>query len=201
MIEHAYIHIPFCIRKCHYCSFVSGIDIEEQFAYINALKTEIKQRYKKETLKTIYLGGGTPSLLDGNLLSEILSLFLFTKNSEITIEVNPETATIEKLTEIKNAGFNRISLGVQTFSNEILKSIGRKHTEEIIYSAIRNIKQAGFKNVSIDLIYGLPNQTKNLFLNSLKTLIKYAKFKCCLTSLKSTQKQISSSLFKLDILE
>ena len=172
MIKHAYIHIPFCKRKCHYCSFVSGIDIKEQFAYINALKSEIKQRYKNEKLKTIYFGGGTPSLLDSNLLKEVLSLFSHSKDCEITIEVNPETATIQKLSSIKEAGFNRISLGVQTFYDEILKSIGRKHSENTIYEAITNIKQCGFNNVSIDLIYGLPNQTKELFKEDLKKAIE-----------------------------
>ena len=171
MIEHAYIHIPFCKRKCHYCSFVSGIDIKEQFAYINALKSEIKQRYKNEELKTIYFGGGTPSLLDGNLLKEVLTLFSYTKDSERTIEINPETATIEKLSEIKKAGFNRISLGIQTFSDEILKSIGRNHTQNTIYEAIKNIKNCGFNNISIDLIYGLPNQTKELFKEDLEKAI------------------------------
>ena len=168
MIEHAYIHIPFCKRKCHYCSFVSGIDIKEQFAYINALKSEIKQRYKNEKLKTIYFGGGTPSLLDSELLKEILSLFSYSKDSEITIEVNPETATTKKISEIKQAGFDRISLGVQTFSDDILKLIGRKHSQYTIYEAIENIKNCGFKNISIDLIYGLPNQTKELFKDDLK---------------------------------
>lgn len=171
MIEHAYIHIPFCKRKCHYCSFVSGIDIKEQFAYIDTLKSEIKQRYKNEELKTIYFGGGTPSLLDSSLLKETLSLFTYSIDSEITIEINPETATIEKLSGIKKAGFNRISLGVQTFSDEILKSIGRNHTQNTIYEAIENIKNCGFNNVSIDLIYGLPNQTKKLFKEDLKKAI------------------------------
>lgn len=171
MIEHAYIHIPFCIRKCHYCSFVSGFDIKEQFAYINALKEEIKTRYKNEKLKTIYFGGGTPSLMDTSLLSEILSLFNKNTNCEITIEINPETVSLQKLKEIKASGYNRISLGIQSFSNTILKTIGRLHTEEAIYSAIRNIKEAGFKNVSIDLIYGLPNQTKELFLNDLNKAV------------------------------
>ena len=168
MIKHAYIHIPFCKRKCHYCSFVSGIDIKEQFAYINALKQEIKHKYKNEELKTIYFGGGTPSLVESCLLKEVLELFSFSQESEITIEVNPESATLEKLIAIKEIGFNRISLGVQTFSDEILKLIGRKHSEETIYNAIKNIKQIGFKNVSIDLIYGLPNQTKELLENDLK---------------------------------
>ena len=172
MIEHAYIHIPFCIRKCHYCSFVSGFNINKKAKYISALKTEIEKRYKGEKLSTIYFGGGTPSLLEAEELSEILNYFNFDNFCEITLEANPETVTKEKLTKIKNAGFNRISLGVQTFNNNLLKLIGRNHNEETVYQAIQTIKNAGFKNISIDLIYGLPNQTLDDFIKDLKKAIK-----------------------------
>ena len=163
MIKHAYIHIPFCKRKCHYCSFVSGLDIKKKQNYLDALIYEIKSKYKDEELKTIYFGGGTPTLLAVEELKTILSLFNHNKETEITIEANPETITLDKLIKIKEAGFNRISLGVQTFNDELLKIIGRNHTEEIIYTAISNIKKAGFSNISIDLIYGLPEQTIELW--------------------------------------
>ncbi len=163
MINHAYIHIPFCIRKCHYCSFVSGFDITGKKEYLNALNIEIKTRYKNEQLKTIYFGGGTPSLVEPNELEKILNCFNFDSNPEITIEVNPETVTKEKMQQLKQIGFNRISLGVQTFDNDLLKLIGRNHSEEKIYNSINIIKEAGFKNISIDLIYGLPNQTIESF--------------------------------------
>ena len=163
MIEHAYIHIPFCKRKCHYCSFISGLDIKNKRKYLDALLQEIKIKYKGEKLKTIYFGGGTPTLLDVEELKTVLSMFSYNQETEITIEANPETITLGKLTKIKEAGFNRISLGLQTFNNDILKSIGRNHSENTIYCAIENIKKAGFSNISIDLIYGLPNQTMELW--------------------------------------
>lgn len=168
MIEHAYIHIPFCKRKCHYCAFVSGLDIKKKQSYLDALIYEIKSKYKDEELKTIYFGGGTPTLLDTEELKEILCLFNYNKDTEITIEANPETITIDKLIKIKEVGFNRISLGVQTFNNELLKIIGRNHTEEIIYTAISHIQKSGFSNISIDLIYGLPSQTMELWKSDLK---------------------------------
>ncbi len=172
MVNHAYIHIPFCIRKCHYCSFVSGFSINKKTEYISALTEEIKKKYKNEKLSTIYFGGGTPSLLESEELSQILSCFDFDDTCEITLEANPETVTKEKFAKIRNAGFNRISLGVQTFDNNLLKSIGRNHNEETVYQSIQAIKESGFKNISIDLIYGLPNQSLDDFVKDLEKAIK-----------------------------
>ena len=159
MIEHAYIHIPFCTGKCHYCSFVSGKNIEDKDKYLTALIEQIKAEYNGEELKTLYFGGGTPSLLEANDIAQLVGLFVLDKNAEVTIEANPETVEYEKFKSFKSAGVNRVSLGVQTFDDEILKLIGRRHSSEKIYSAIDCIKKAGFENVSIDLMYGLPNQT------------------------------------------
>ncbi len=172
MVNHAYIHIPFCIRKCHYCSFISGINISRKNEYISALVSEIKSRYKNEKLNTIYFGGGTPSLLEPADLENILSCFNYDELTEITIEVNPETITTEKLLKIKKIGFNRISLGVQTFDDKLLSLIGRNHNEEKIYQAIELIKEAGFNNISIDLIYGLPNQTLEGFIEDVKKAVE-----------------------------
>lgn len=163
MIKHAYIHIPFCIRKCNYCSFVSGENINEKEQYLNALKKEIYEKYKQEKLKTLYIGGGTPSLLEPEEVENIISLFRFENNSEITIEINPETITKGKSIGYKNAGVNRASLGVQTFNDNILNIIGRKHSENDVFTAIEHIKNAGINNISIDLIYGLPKQNIDLF--------------------------------------
>lgn len=171
MIENAYIHIPFCLRKCKYCSFISGKNIKQKEEYITALIKEIKTNYKGEKLKTLYFGGGTPSLLDIQDLETIINIFDFQKNPEITLETNPETVTFEKFSNIKKIGINRISLGVQSFNNNILKYIGRNHTEQTIYNSIKNIKSAGFKNISIDLIYGLPNQTFESFESDLHKAI------------------------------
>ena len=159
MTQHAYIHIPFCIRKCKYCSFVSGENIKYKEQYLNALILEIKTRYKQEKLKTLYIGGGTPSLLESKDIENIISLFCFYDNPEITIEINPETLTKEKVKGFKNAGINRTSLGVQTFDNNLLGIIGRKHSEKDVINSIECIKNAGINNISIDLIYGLPMQT------------------------------------------
>ncbi len=162
MIENVYIHIPFCKRKCKYCSFVSGYDLKNKTKYLETLFYEISKFYKQEEIKTLYIGGGTPSLLEINDIKEIINLFIFNKDPEITLEVNPETVKIEKFKKINDCGVNRISLGVQSFDNNILKYIGRNHTEKDIFNAVEIIKSAGFQNVSIDLIYGLINQNKNI---------------------------------------
>ncbi|MCD7879348.1 MAG: radical SAM family heme chaperone HemW, partial [Candidatus Gastranaerophilales bacterium] len=159
MIKHAYIHIPFCLRKCKYCSFVSGEDIKNKEVYLDRLFYEIKNRYNKEKLQTLYIGGGTPSLLEGFEVEKIISKFYFEDNPEITIEVNPETVEQNKFIKYRSAGINRVSLGVQSFDSKILELIGRNHTKKDITNALELIKKAGFDNISIDLIYGLPSQT------------------------------------------
>lgn len=163
MIESAYIHIPFCLRKCRYCSFVSGIDINYKDEYIRVLTDEIKSKYKNEKLKTLYLGGGTPSLLDVDSINKIISCFNLYDDAEITIEVNPETVEKDKFKDLKSMGINRISLGVQSFNNDILKKIGRNHTKETIYTAYETLSEIPFNNINIDIIYGLPNQTFEIF--------------------------------------
>ena len=167
MIKHAYIHIPFCIRKCHYCSFLSGFDITKKDIYINSLLKEIKIRYKSDKLKTLYIGGGTPSLLEEKDIENILNNFEFDNAPEITLEANPETVSKQKFSNLKKIGINRISLGIQTFNNDILKIIGRNHNEKNIYTAIEQIKTADFENISIDLIYGLPSQNIEIFKDDL----------------------------------
>ncbi len=171
MIKHAYIHIPFCIRKCNYCSFVSGKNIQDKEPYLQALIKEIQIKYKQEKLKTLYIGGGTPSLLSPKDVEILISLFNFEENPEITIEINPETITKEKANGYVYSGVNRASLGVQTFDNNILKLIGRKHTEKNILNAIETIKGSNINNISIDLIYGLPTQTLEIFNNDINKAI------------------------------
>ena len=171
MIRHAYVHIPFCLRKCNYCSFVSGINIKYKEIYLNALISQIKNSYKHDILETLYIGGGTPSLLDSNNLKQIIECFNLHKDAEITLEVNPETVKKEKFEEIKKTKINRISLGVQSFNNDILKLIGRNHTTKDILNSIKIIKQYGFSNISIDLIYGLPNQDLNIFKHDIEQAI------------------------------
>ena len=159
MTESAYIHIPFCKQKCNYCSFVSFPRLELKEQYLQALKKEIKHHYQGETLKTIYFGGGTPSLLSVDELKKLLELFNFDKQTEITAELNPESLTQEYLCGLKEIGINRISIGCQTFDDNILKIIGRKHKAKQVEDTVKWAKNAGFDNISLDFIYGLPNQT------------------------------------------
>ena len=158
MITSAYIHIPFCRRKCFYCTFSSYAKTELKTKYIEALCAEISKRYKKATLKKLYIGGGTPSLLEKKDVEKIISYFDFQTIPEITIEANPENLSYEKLKSFKEIGINRLSIGVQTFDNNLLKQIGRHHSIKEAFDSIKNAKKAGFENINIDLIYGLPNQ-------------------------------------------
>lgn len=154
-----YIHIPFCRRKCNYCTFASYSDLQLIDEYVLALTSEISQRYKGENLKTLYIGGGTPSLLPAGHLKKLISLFNYKNNAEITCEANPENLSYDWLSETFQNGVNRLSLGVQSFDDKILKIIGRKHTVKAAFDAIFNARKAGFKNINVDLIYGLPTQT------------------------------------------
>ena len=153
-----YIHIPFCKTKCNYCSFCSFILPNKKIEYIDALVKEIKFHYKNETQKTIYFGGGTPSLLENDEIKRILHCFLYDKNTSITFEMNPNDVNDDKLTCLKNLGINRISIGIQSFDDDILKIINRSHNSAVAQNAINFAKQY-FDDFSIDLMYGLPNQT------------------------------------------
>lgn len=162
-IKHFYIHFPFCTSRCGYCSFYT-----EQFSHIRRdnfveiLKSEIEQ-YKilyDFTPETIYFGGGTPSLLFPNKLSDIINrLTNKTEKCEITIECNPITLTGSYISELAQSGINRISLGIQSLQESSLKYLGRKHTPEQVKQVIKNLRNQGFMNISGDMIYGLPNQT------------------------------------------
>ena len=159
MVESAYIHIPFCKSKCAYCSFVSFNKLEMITGYVYALLKDISDNYCGEELRTLYFGGGTPSLLPIDLLSKIIKKFNFQNDYELTIEINPDDANLEYFSALKSLGVNRLSLGSQTFDDEILKLIGRRHDSGAIVSAVKLAKEVGFTNISVDLIYGLPLQT------------------------------------------
>jgi len=163
LVKSVYIHIPFCLSKCRYCSFISFNKLEKKTGYLYSLLKEIDYYYKEENLDTIYFGGGTPSLFSVNELKKILDKFNYSNNTEITIEVNPDSVNFEYLRGFKVVGFNRLSIGSQSFDDEILKIIGRRHNSEQIFQTIDWAKQAGFNNISVDLIYGLPNQTLDIF--------------------------------------
>ncbi len=158
MATSAYIHIPFCKSKCKYCSFISFNKPEFIRGYAFALLKDISDNYKGEKLKTLYFGGGTPSLMPAELLEKIIKKFKLADDAEITLELNPDDATQNYLNDLARIGINRLSIGSQTFDDEILKLIGRRHNSAQIVEAIRLAKVAGFKNISVDLIYGLPAQ-------------------------------------------
>lgn len=158
MATSVYIHIPFCLRKCRYCTFSSYPKLDLRDEYVVSLKREIENRYRGERLKTLYIGGGTPSLLDFSSVGEILSKFNFESGAEITVEANPESTTADWLKGIFDFGVNRISFGVQSFDDKLLKLIGRNHTVRQAFEAIATARKIGFKNINVDLIYGLPTQ-------------------------------------------
>lgn len=171
MVKNAYVHVPFCKSKCNYCSFVSFPNLDLKCSYLTALRNEILHFYNMEKLNTLYIGGGTPSLLVPDEVKNIVSMFLFENNAEITIELNPETLTLDYLKLIKTAGINRISIGCQTFDDSILKIIGRRHNAEQVSRSVKFAQTAGFDNISLDFIYGLPYQTIEGFENDLKTAV------------------------------
>ena len=183
MVESAYIHIPFCKQKCNYCSFVSYSKLELKEKYIEALLKEINSRYQGEYLHTVYFGGGTPSLINIEDFEKILTPLKILNikpqtspqgkevnsinSAEITVEINPETVDEKYLKQLKEIGVNRLSIGVQDFHDAILKNIGRIHSSQKAKNTVRIAQKAGFENISIDLIYGLPNQTKEMFLENI----------------------------------
>lgn len=173
-----YVHIPFCKQKCSYCDFISYCDKNDLIEkYIKALKQEIENSSVNEyEISTIYIGGGTPSYIESKYISEILKTikqkYNISKNVEITIEVNPGTATKEKLRDYVEAGINRISIGLQSCNNNLLKMIGRIHTYEEFLSTYKLAREVGFKNINVDLMIGLPNQTLDDVKKSLEEISK-----------------------------
>ncbi len=175
-----YIHIPFCKKLCHYCDFYHVIHNEDYSAFLIALlqEIEIRKNYTgKESISTIYLGGGTPSVLSVNELKVILDnlnkSFAVTTDCEITIEINPDDVTPGYLKSLKKLNINRISLGVQSWRNEDLKLLNRRHTAEQAEEALKEIFNSGFENVSIDLIYGIPGMDINGWAANLDKSLSY----------------------------
>ena len=178
MPEFLYIHIPFCVRKCLYCDFLSVLyDESLAKAYIDALCKELilKKNYVN-TLKTIYIGGGTPSLLTDEcftqLFRHLMDNFNLSSNIEITVEANPGTIDKEKITTLLFLGVNRLSIGIQSFNDEELKTLGRIHTAADAVKSIELIKNANMSNFSIDLMYGIPGQTMDSWKKSISEAIK-----------------------------
>lgn len=184
-----YIHIPFCRQKCYYCDFVSFANRDDMIErYVNCVKQEIIQ-YAQENkvmsdhnlepkyiLKTIYIGGGTPSAIPERYIVEILETvkenFEIKDDAEITIEVNPGTATKEKLETYKESGINRLSIGLQAVQDDILKKIGRIHTYQDFLDTYNYARDVGFSNINVDLMIDLPDQTLDNVKESVKEIIK-----------------------------
>jgi oxygen-independent coproporphyrinogen-3 oxidase len=161
-----YIHIPFCKRRCIYCDFFSTTQSEKKAEYVHALvrELEIRKDYlDNEEIETIYLGGGTPSQLSQEELEEIFAhiykVYKVTPDAEITLEANPDDLTPEYVSMLRTLPFNRISMGIQTFQEETLKLLHRRHTAQQAIEAFKRCREAGFQNISIDLMYGLPGET------------------------------------------
>ncbi|MFU8793546.1 MAG: radical SAM family heme chaperone HemW [Acholeplasmataceae bacterium] len=157
-----YVHIPFCAHICHYCDFVKRVPKDDDMIdhYLDRLLEEIQLYHAHmSSIQTIYIGGGTPSMLSVGQLEKLFEGLKDISPIEYTIEVNPESYHPDKGILFKKYGVNRVSLGVQTFNQTILKTLNRKHTNDDVYNAINHLKSIGISNISVDLIYGLPKQT------------------------------------------
>lgn len=169
-----YIHIPFCAHKCDYCDFISFENVKGKISqYIEALIKELEcEKLNKYNIETIYIGGGTPSFIESKYIVQILSRINKENAKEITIEVNPGTVTEEKLKDYIKAGVNRISIGLQSTDNAILRQIGRIHNFEQFLETYNLARKVGFKNINVDLMIGLPNQSLEIVEDSLEKVIE-----------------------------
>ena len=207
-----YIHIPFCKQKCYYCDFISYANKGEKVKeYIECLQKEIElesNKYKNEEyeITTIYIGGGTPSFIDASYIERIINTikqkYKLYENSEIAIEVNPGTINEEKIRKYKDIGINRISIGLQTTKDNLLKQIGRIHTYEEFLNCYKIVKKIGIDNINVDLMLGLPNQTLEDLKESLREVVNLNPNHISLYSLileenTALEKMVSQNMAKL----
>jgi len=174
-----YIHIPYCKQKCHYCNFFTIVSLKNKYDLVDALCKEIvlKKNYlENNTIKTIYFGGGTPTLLDNSDFDKIFETihnnFHVEKSAEITVEANPDDLNSEKLSFLKSIGVNRLSIGIQSFNDNILKRLNRVHNAQEALDSINLAHKIGFTNINIDLIYGIPDMNLDIWENNLNTFLK-----------------------------
>ena len=171
-----YVHIPFCKQKCYYCDFVSYSNNDGKIKdYVEAVKKEIELQNIKSQITTIYIGGGTPSYINSKYIKEIIEEIKkknVSKEAEITIEVNPGTVDIEKMKDYKEIGINRLSIGLQSSKNKLLKQIGRIHDFEQFLETYKMARKVGFKNINVDLMLGLPKQRITDLKESLEKIIE-----------------------------
>ena len=158
-VDAIYIHIPFCDKKCEYCDFCTFVKMKKEYRkYVDYLIREIRM-YPKFKYDTVYFGGGTPSVLPVEMIREIMDELKWTENAEITLELNPTDMTLDKLKKIREIGINRLSIGIQSFQNHVLKFIGRQHNSEDAINVYKMAREVGFKNITVDLMFGIPNQS------------------------------------------
>lgn len=173
-----YVHIPFCIKKCDYCDFLSGpASAETQNNYVEALLTEISKSgdFSEREISTVFIGGGTPSAVQSENIIRIMEAlrrrFVFSDNAEITMEANPGTLTSEKLKDYREAGINRLSIGLQSADDGELRALGRIHTYQEFLESYHLARAAGFDNINIDLMSAIPGQTRKSWNRNLKTVV------------------------------
>lgn len=168
-----YVHIPFCKSRCRYCDFYSTTQLERRQEYVDAVLHEWNQLsgiqlnqhlintspIQPINVQTIYLGGGTPSMLEVEDIKRLIEAIATQDTTEITLEANPGDLNLNKLTDLRHIGINRLSIGIQSFDDTLLQLIGRRHNAEQAIKAVKEAQKAGFDNLSIDLMYGLPTQT------------------------------------------
>lgn len=174
-----YIHIPFCKQKCHYCNFFTIISLKNKDDLVNAICNEIIQKKDylgTKNINTIYFGGGTPTLLNNSDFDKIFEAihnnFHVNNSAEITVEANPDDLNSEKLSFLKSIGVNRLSIGIQSFNDNILKRLNRVHTAQEALESIHLAHNLGFHNINIDLIYGIPDMNLDIWEKDLNTFIK-----------------------------
>lgn len=174
-----YIHVPFCVSRCGYCDFYKVTNFDHKEGYVDALLRELELRrffLEDAIVETIYFGGGTPSTLSLNqielILKAITQFFVLSDLVEITVECNPDDITAEYLLGLKNLGVNRLSIGIQSFDDEMLRFMQRRHNSMQSFKAIDLAKKVGFDNISIDLIYGLPNISNAAWIKNVKMALE-----------------------------
>jgi len=174
-----YVHIPFCKKRCTYCNFYSTVNHYDIDSYVDALCLEAAGRttfMHTHDIETLYFGGGTPSLLTAEHVNKIyvtlLSHYNLSGLKEFTIECNPDDVTSEFISNLKTTPVNRISIGIQSFDDDVLKFINRRHTAAAAIKAVKNLQHAGYGNISIDLIYGIPHQSQESWRKSVQTAIE-----------------------------
>lgn len=173
-----YIHIPFCKSKCYYCDFFSVASGKQKDSFLRALVCELQLRadfFKGEAVNTIYFGGGTPSVLAAGeialVLSEIRHLFDVHKDAEVTLEANPDDISVLYLQQLQSVGINRLSIGVQSLQDDVLRWLNRRHSGEEAVNSVRMALDTGFSNVSVDIIYGIPGLSQNTLKKDIETLL------------------------------